>query len=199
MVLLPLTQIVSPQLNHVSQQESTEVQEEAVLVHPVLGHFDVGTRVGVLSQVKKLGSGICSVVRVIPVWLLVISPLVVVEVFLSPGLVVTPLASLVLVDVPRTVLSHGLLNVLLNVVSLTSNGRAECLISFLDLLKHLVCMLPLRFSEIVGGQEIRVVLFGHLVVGKFHLLLRGAGLDLEDCVQVLLLLLEVEEDGPGLS
>ena len=122
-----------------------------------------------------------------------------VEVFLSFWLIVGPLTCLVLVDVARAISCtvRVLVYIFFDVVSLTGDWITQNLIRLLDLLEHFVRVVALSISEVVAREEVRVVLLSHLVIGVLYFLLRGVRLHREYCVEVLLFLAEMEEDGPS--
>lgn len=98
------------------------------------------------------------VIRVEALGLLVVGPLVMVEVSDGPWLVVG--ACLRRISVYRLLrCAPALVDPVLDVISLSSNGVIEHLVGLVDLLKHLCCV---RTTLLV---EVRMVLLRKLVVG----------------------------------
>ena len=107
----------------------------------------------------------------IPVWLLIIGPFCVIEVTLRLWLVVTALRRLVFVDISGAVGSagHVIVDVLFDVISLSSDRITERLICLLNFLEHLTGLVPFRISEAISSHKVRMILLCHSSIGLFYL------------------------------
>uniref|UniRef100_A0A7S3FYD0 Uncharacterized protein n=1 Tax=Strombidium rassoulzadegani TaxID=1082188 RepID=A0A7S3FYD0_9SPIT len=112
----------------------------------------------------------------VPVRLLVVSPLGVVEVALLLGLEVGAARGLILVNtlVNVRLVATAVVEVVLDVVGLPRNGVLEHLVSFQDLLEVFSCLVPLPLGDVLAHEEVGVVLFGQLVVRLLDLAILAA-------------------------
>ena len=108
----------------------------------------------------------------IPVRLLVVGPLRVIEVALRLRLIVALIARRVFVDVAAAVISarHIIVDVFLDVVSLSGDRISERLIRLLNFLEHFERFVPFFLREAVCAHEVRMVFLRHFVVGQLDLL-----------------------------
>lgn len=130
----------------------------------------------------------------IPVRLLVAGPFGVVEVGLLLGLEVATLSRCILIYrlIKAFLPITAIVEIVLNIIGLPSNGIGQHLVSLLDFLEHVRGLVSLLLGHALPLEEIRVVLLRHLVVRLFNVLLLRAWLHHQDRVQVLFLLLEME-------
>lgn len=162
-----LVEIVS-----VERKEDSQVDQQPVLTNFVSCLVPPGHVLRILPHVQKLRTSVDSVVRMVPIRLLVISPFRVIKVFLLTWLVVRPLACCILIDrLIHLVPIGSIVHIVLDIVSLSRDRVAEDLIGLLNLFEHLISFFLFLLSHILSLQEIRMVLLRHLVVRQLYILL----------------------------
>lgn len=139
-------------------------------------------------HVEIFAAPVQTIVRVIPVRLLVPSPLGVVEICLCARLEIVALGSLILIRlrVHRTVR----VQLVVNVVGLSRNRIWKHLVRFEDLLENLLTLCLLFVVQV--WLKVGMILLGGLVIGKFDLFLGGWSFDVQNLIQCLFFLSHVK-------
>ena len=125
----------------------------------------------------------------IPIGLLVASPLRVIEIYLSSRLEVGLLEETIFVNISLKVLP--LVDSIFNIISLSTDGVRQHFICFRDLLE-LLCRSSFM-SLILVLLEVRMELLGLPIISKFDFFLRGSCLHLQDLVKRLVFFPNVKE------
>ena len=178
--------------HHLRTGKKPEVDIEPITFKVFEGNLISRRQVAVdRAPVHVLSARIRPVERVVPIRLLVTSPLGMVRVSLSPGLEVILAGDRV--SVLSLLKIRTLVDPILNVIGLASNRVAQNLICFENLLESAFSFPFLGIRS--HCLEIRVVDLGQLVVSQLDFLLTGGPFYIKDLVECLVLFAHVEKKG----